>query len=115
MTLAVTPTPITPSTSSATQSEFITKGELHNIFKVEIEKANKVVVAIDFQFPYPAHILAKPYPKDFINPRFRKFDGKRGNAKEHVVGFLGDLVVYASDQELILSEFSKSIIDRAYS
>ena len=44
-----------------------------------------------------------------------KFYGKRGNAKEYVVGFLDDLGVYASDQELKMREFSKSLTDRAYS
>ena len=77
LTPAITPTSTTPGTSSVTQSEFITKGELHNLFKVEVEKANKVVAVVDFQHPYPTRVLAKPYPMDYIDPRFRKFDGKK--------------------------------------
>ena len=85
------------------------------MLKSEAEKASKIVAAVDFQPPYPASILSKPYPKDYTNPRFKKFDGKKGNAREHVIGFLDDLGVYASDHKLRLKEFSKSLTDRAYS
>ena len=84
------------------------------MLRTEVEKANKIVTAMDFQPLYTASILSKPYPKNYTNPQFKKFDGKKGNAREHVISFLDDPGVYLSDHKLRLREYSKFLTDRAY-
>lgn len=80
---------------------------------METERANKTLITVDFQPPYLTNIVSKSYPKDYVNPRFRKFDGKKANAKEHVISFFDDLGIYANDHDLRMMEFSKSLTDWA--
>lgn len=47
-------------------------------------------------------------------PKFQKFNGRKGNTKEHVARFFDPMGRHASDAELCLREFSKSLKDRAY-
>ena len=70
---------------------------------------------LDFRPPYPAEILSKPYPKDYVCPKFRKYNGKQGSAKEDIVGFLDDLGKNGMDHELRFREFAKALTERAYS
>lgn len=42
----------------------------------------------DIQTPYPMAILQMPYLEGYTPPKFVKFDGKKGNAQEHVVHFI---------------------------
>lgn len=37
---------------------------------------------------YLTDVTAKPYPSEYKVPKFQKFDGQKGNTKEHVVSFL---------------------------
>ena len=68
----------TPATTSAGPSpSHITKEKLHELLKSEAKRANKVVAAVHFQPPYPSQVTSKPYPKDYVKPKFRLFDGKR--------------------------------------
>ncbi|XP_028127091.1 uncharacterized protein LOC114323631 [Camellia sinensis] len=48
-------------------------------------------------------------------PKFIKFDGKQGKAREHVVRFIETLSIHGSDHSLRLREFSKSLTKKAYS
>ena len=34
-----------------------------------------------FQLPYPSQVTSKPYPKDYVMPKFRLFDGKKGKLR----------------------------------
>ena len=45
----------------------------------------------------------------------RKFDGRKGNPREHIVSYIDDLGKYVDDENLRLREFSKSLNDKAYS
>ncbi|XP_028079593.1 uncharacterized protein LOC114281339 [Camellia sinensis] len=56
-----------------------------------------------------------PYLAGYTIPKFVKFDGKQGNAREHVVRFIETLGVHGSDHSLHLREFSKSLTERACS
>ncbi|CAL5387349.1 unnamed protein product [Camellia sinensis] len=60
-------------------------------------------------------MLSYPYLKGYIVLKFIKFDGKQGNAREHVVWFIETLGIHGSNHVLRLREFSKSLTDRAYS
>ncbi|PON86735.1 hypothetical protein TorRG33x02_174650 [Trema orientale] len=99
-------------TTPGTSREYFTKDEILEMMRTG--STDKNIKKIDFQPPYPSHILSKPYPKDYVNPRFRTFDGRTRNAKKHVVGFIDDLRAYASDKEFRMREFSKSLTRRAY-
>jgi hypothetical protein len=68
----------------------------------------------DIQPPYPMAILRMPYPDGYTPPKFTKFDGKEGNAQEHVVRFIETLGAFSGDTNLRLREFSKSLTNRAY-
>ena len=97
---------------SSGNENFITKGELISLLKAEKERL--LATSIDFRPPYPVEIAIKPYPRKYVSPVFRKYNGKIGNAKEHIVQFIDDLGIHAHDPELRLREFSKSLTERAY-
>ncbi|KAA8536872.1 hypothetical protein F0562_029350 [Nyssa sinensis] len=67
-----------------------------------------------FTTPYPKEIALLPYPEGCIAPRFVRFDGTRGSSYKHVHRFIESLNTHASDQNICLREFSKSLTDRAY-
>ncbi|EOY03309.1 H0502G05.11 protein [Theobroma cacao] len=64
--------------------------------------------------PYPASVAAKPYPKDYTSLMFKQFNGKTGDAREHVMKFVETLGVAGLDDDLKLKEFSKSLTEKAY-
>lgn len=47
-------------------------------------------------------------------PNFQKFDGCKGNTREHITSFINSMDPFTLDVELCLLEFSKSLVDRAY-
>ncbi|CAL2265591.1 unnamed protein product [Prunus armeniaca] len=66
------------------------------------------------QPPYSSSLLQQPYPNGYKAPSFVLFDGRNGSPKEHVNRFIDALGPHASDHNLCLREFSKSLTDRAY-
>lgn len=44
----------------------------------------------------------KPYPVGYTIPQFQKFDGRRGNTREHVVRFLDSIRAHANDVDLCM-------------
>ena len=64
--------------------------------------------------PYPAELLSKPYPEKYETLTFTIYDGRKGNAIEHVNKFLDSMGPFAGNGDLCLREFSKSLTDRAY-
>jgi hypothetical protein len=64
--------------------------------------------------PYPAGLLNQPYPDKYEVPTFTQYDGRKGNATEHVNKFLDAMGPHAGNGNLCLREFSKSLTDRAY-
>ena len=64
--------------------------------------------------PYPVELLSKPYPEKYETPTFALYDGRKGNAVEHVSKFMDSMGPFTGDRELCLREFSKSLTDRAY-
>ena len=74
-----------------------------------------VVSGTAFQPPYPLEIQSKPYPKGYRPPAFQMYNGRTGNAREHIIQFIDDLGVFSHDLELRMRVFSKSLGDHAYS
>jgi hypothetical protein len=64
--------------------------------------------------PYPVGLLNQPYPDKYEVPTFTQYDRRKGNATEHVSKFLDAMGPHAGNGNLCLREFSKSLIDRAY-
>ncbi|GMN51371.1 hypothetical protein TIFTF001_020530 [Ficus carica] len=52
--------------------------------------------------------------KGYESPNFVHFDGRKGNAKEHISWFLDALGQHARDKSLRHREFSKSLTGKAY-
>ena len=69
---------------------------------------------LDLKLPYNKRVAIKPYPKDYVSPKFILFNGKNGSAKEHLLKFIETLGVYGLDDDLKLKEFSKSLTEKAY-
>ena len=64
--------------------------------------------------PYPLRVLSKPYPERYELWAFTQYDGRKGNAVEHVSKFIDTFGLYATNEDLCLREFSKLLCDRAY-
>ncbi|KAG5523883.1 hypothetical protein RHGRI_030769 [Rhododendron griersonianum] len=52
--------------------------------------------------PYPIAVVSMPYLEGYTVPKFIRFDGRKGNAKEHVIRFVDSLGVHSSDRNLRL-------------
>ena len=63
---------------------------------------------------YLVELLGKPYSERYETPIFALYDGRKGNALEHVSKFMDSMGPFVGDRELCLREFSKSLTDRAY-
>lgn len=103
------------SHGASSDSVFIIEERLHELLKSKVERANKVVVVIKFWSTYLVQVTSKPYPEDYVVPKFRKFDGNKGNASDHIVSYINDLGKYIDDDNMKLREFSKSLTKKAYS
>ena len=64
--------------------------------------------------PYPVELLSKSYPEKYESPTFALYDGRKGNAMEHVSKFMDSMGPFVGDGELCPREFSKSLTDHAY-
>ena len=72
------------------------------------------------RLPYPAELLSKPYLEKYETPTFSLYDGRtlydgrKGNAIEHVNKFLDSMGPFVGNGNLCLREFSKSLTNHAY-
>ena len=64
--------------------------------------------------PYPLRVLSKSYPERYEPHAFAQYNGRKGSAIEHVSKVIDTLGPYATNEDLCLREFSKSLCDRAY-
>ncbi|KAB2005812.1 hypothetical protein ERO13_D11G272233v2 [Gossypium hirsutum] len=55
-----------------------------------------------------------PYPKDYTSPKFKQFNGKTSDTREHVMKFVQILKVPRLEDNLKLKEFSKSLTEKTY-
>lgn len=56
----------------------------------------------------------KEFRAEYKVPKFQKFNDRKGNTKEHVSHFLDSMGNYATGPELCLLEFSRPLMNRAY-
>ncbi|KAA8514974.1 hypothetical protein F0562_018239 [Nyssa sinensis] len=103
-------TPIMPPNNPTT----LTIDEVHKHVQAILQQEKQKFLDITFTTPYPKEIALLPYLEGYTAPRFVRFDGKKGSSYEHVHRFIESLNTHASDQNICLPEFSKSLTDRAY-
>ena len=93
---------------------FLTKANVLVLLQKEPHKSIVEDLTYVPQPSYLVEIFHKPYPIRYEAPRFILFDGRKGNPKEHVNRFIDGLGPHAGNHDLHIKEFSKSLIDRAY-
>uniref|UniRef100_A0A2N9ELE3 RNA-directed DNA polymerase n=1 Tax=Fagus sylvatica TaxID=28930 RepID=A0A2N9ELE3_FAGSY len=93
---------------------FVTMSDVADLLKQERERAPKEPRHFVRRPPYPIELLKEPYPEKYDTPVFALFDGRRGSAMEHISKFLDSMGPFAANGDLCLREFSKSLVDRAY-
>ena len=95
------------------EQRFITMAEI--VALLEQERARTPKERFYARRPsYLLRVLSKPYPERYEPRAFAQYDGSKGSAVEHVSKFIDTLGPYATDKDLYLREFSKSLCDRAY-
>uniref|UniRef100_A0A2N9I8L2 RNA-directed DNA polymerase n=1 Tax=Fagus sylvatica TaxID=28930 RepID=A0A2N9I8L2_FAGSY len=93
---------------------FVTMSDVADLLKQERERPPKEPRHFVRKPPYPKELLKEPYPEKYDTPNFSLFDGRKGNAVEHISKFLDSMGPFAGNGGLCLREFSKSLVDRAY-
>uniref|UniRef100_A0A2N9GMR5 RNA-directed DNA polymerase n=1 Tax=Fagus sylvatica TaxID=28930 RepID=A0A2N9GMR5_FAGSY len=93
---------------------FVTMSDVADLLKQERERAPKEPRHFVRRPPYPIELLKEPYPEKYDTPVFALFDGRKGSAMEHISKFLDSMGPFAANGDLCLREFSKSLVDRAY-
>ena len=61
-----------------------------------------------FQSPYSSQVISKPYPKDHVKSKLKKFDGRKWNPREYVISYIDGVGKYVDDENLRLREFFKT-------
>uniref|UniRef100_A0A2N9EIX4 Integrase catalytic domain-containing protein n=1 Tax=Fagus sylvatica TaxID=28930 RepID=A0A2N9EIX4_FAGSY len=89
-------------------------GDVADLLKQERERPPKEPRHFVRKPPYPKELLKEPYPEKYDTPNFSLFDGRKGSAVEHISKFLDSMGPFAGNGGLCLREFSKSLVDRAY-
>uniref|UniRef100_A0A2N9GC74 Reverse transcriptase domain-containing protein n=1 Tax=Fagus sylvatica TaxID=28930 RepID=A0A2N9GC74_FAGSY len=93
---------------------FVTISDVADLLKQERERLPKESRHFVRRPPYPIELLKKPYLEKYDTPTFALFDGKKGSAMEHISKFLDSMGPFTAHDDLCLREFSKSLVDRAY-
>ncbi|KAM5552842.1 hypothetical protein ABKV19_025189 [Rosa sericea] len=92
---------------------FVTQDDVVAMLEKELYRSSE-----DWKYapqpPYPSNIMHLSYPKNYETPTFTLFDGRKGSPKKHISRFIDALGPHASNHNLRLREFSKTLTDRAY-
>ena len=94
--------------------QFFTISDLASLLEKERGRPWKEPMCYIRKPPYPVELLGKPYSEKYETPTFTLYDGRKGNAMEHISKFIESMGPFAGDRELCLRVFSKSLTDRAY-
>uniref|UniRef100_A0A2N9IHT8 Integrase catalytic domain-containing protein n=1 Tax=Fagus sylvatica TaxID=28930 RepID=A0A2N9IHT8_FAGSY len=93
---------------------FVTMSDVADLLKQERERPPKEPRHFVRKPPYPKELLKEPYPEKYDTLNFSLFDDRKGSAVEHISKFLDSMGPFAGNGGLCLREFSKSLVDRAY-
>ena len=105
-------TPVGGVSQNADQ-RFITMAEVAALLEQKRARASKERFYVR-RPPYPLRVLSKPYLERYEPRAFAQYNGRKGSTVEHVSKFIDTLGPYATDENLCLWEFSKSLCDQAY-
>ena len=94
--------------------QFVTLSDLTSLLEKERGRQQKEPMHYIRKPLYLVELLGKPYLEKYETPTFALYDGRKGNAMEHVSKFMNSIGPFVGDRELFLREFSKSLTDRAY-
>lgn len=61
---------------------------LDTMLQKEKERASVSFFSLDLKATLPFEVAAKPYPSKYKVPKFQKYNGWKGNKKDHIVRFL---------------------------
>lgn len=67
----------------------LTRSNMGTMFKKE--KASSSSVSLKLMLPYLMEVAVTPYPFGYKVLKFQKFDGRKGDSKEHVASFLDSI------------------------
>ncbi|KAK9911759.1 hypothetical protein M0R45_035650 [Rubus argutus] len=94
-------------------TSFVTQEDVVAMLEKELRRTNE-----DWKYlpqpSYSTNLINRPYPTGYETPNFILFDGRKGSPREHISRFIDALGPHASDHNLRLREFSKTLTDRAY-
>uniref|UniRef100_A0A2N9J1X6 RNA-directed DNA polymerase n=1 Tax=Fagus sylvatica TaxID=28930 RepID=A0A2N9J1X6_FAGSY len=93
---------------------FVTMSDVADLLRQERERPLKEPRHFVRRPLYPIELLKEPYSEKYDTPVFALFDGRKGSAMEHISKFLDSMGPFAAHGDLCLREFSKSLVDRAY-
>ena len=93
---------------------YLMLADVNALLEQEREKLSGIPKQFSRDPPFLPELLGKPYPKGYEPPKFHPFDGRNGNAVEHMSRFIHTMGPYVGDKELCLREFAKSLMDKAY-
>ena len=87
---------------------------VNSLLEQEREKLSGVPKQFSWDPSFLPELFVKPYPKGYEPPKFHPFDGRNESVVEHVSRFIHTMGPYVGDKELCLREFTKSVVDIAY-
>ena len=103
-----------PGEQNASLPQFVTLSNFTALLERERLSQPKEPRHFVHRPPYPTELLSKPYSEKYETPTFFFYDGRKGNAIEHVNKFLDSMRPFVGNGDLCLREFSKSLTNRAY-
>ena len=92
------------------EQRFITMAEVAAFLEQERARAPKERFYIR-RPPYLLRVLSKPYPERYELRVFAQYDDKKGSTIKHISKFIDTLGLYATNEDLCLREFSKSLCE----
>ncbi|MBA0751663.1 hypothetical protein Gogos_000574 [Gossypium gossypioides] len=100
----------TVNTNTLTTLKFVTSMRNH----VTTNSQRRASSLFDLKLPLPVKVVAKPYLQDYTNPKYKSSNTKSSDTCKHVMKFVKTLGVDGLDDDLKLKEFSKPLIEKAY-
>ena len=94
--------PFAVETEKQNNTGFVTLADVESLIKKKAMSFSPTVPMLDTRPPYPLKLARLPYPEGYRSVHFARYDGKRGNSKEHVARFLDSLGIYREDETLCL-------------
>lgn len=80
----------------------MTKVEVEAMFEREHKRISTASASLDVKLPHSNKVTAKQFLIEYKVLKFEKFDGHKGNTREHVAHFLDFMGHFSNDIELCI-------------